>query len=319
MIMYFPMLRWKRGEEIAMSKAPKEWIDQLTPIWMFEKRKDYLTEYGGIKKVWPGRFILDVSTDDISGVDVQLAQVLTDPWVSIAASLYQLPLMSPFLQQAFSSKPVIRISVPDFATAIDPVFHSTMVNQIAQSGLRNIKLILDFHEVTDDHLDQAGQIANFCGMYAVDNVSSIIVSSGVFPKMLDGVLGRHEVKRKDKEFYGAMRHFNSFPFLFSDYATIHPWWRQSETMRSGHTNLRYTHDDYWLVLRDQGKNGDVSRALARLLVASPEYRGQKFSWADNVWYERSATTIPPLTGAGNAAMHVSEFIHHHIAQVLAYG
>ncbi|WP_029936256.1 beta family protein [Thiomicrospira pelophila] len=314
--MYFPMLRWKKGEEIAMSKAPQDWSSRVSPIWMFEERKDYLSEYTGIKNVWSGKFIFDVSSDDIADVNVELTQVLMDPLASVAVSLNQLPLMTPSLIQSFSKKPVLKIGVENFDTAINSTFHSDQVNKIRQSTLRNITLILDFYEVKEQYIDSALEIAKFCKLYALDNVSSIILSSGFFPKLLDGILGRYEVKRKDREFYDEMVRLAPFPFLYSDYATIHPWWRQSDTMRSGHTNLKYAHDDYWLVLRDQGKGGDVSHALASLLVASPEYRSENFSWADKVWHDRSLT--PPLTGPGNSSMHVSEFIHHHIAQVLAF-
>ena len=162
------------------------------------------------------------------------------------------------------------------------------------------------------------QIATIVSAYhQLEGVSSIIISSGIFPKMLAGIIGRRNIERIDKKFYLIMKEEVAMPLLYSDYATINPWWRQEGIMRSSHSNVRYTHDDYWVVIRESGRDGNTSHILAQLLISYPEFRGENFSWADDIWHKRGQVT--PEVGPGNSTNHVSEFIHHHIAQVLKSG
>ena len=81
--------------------------------------------------------------------------------------------------------------------------------------------------------------------------------------------------------------------------------------------LIYTLDDDWLVLREKGREGQVSIDLATILVNDPDFRGTQFSWADQICSARARGG--PNTRPGNTTNHAAESVHHHLAQVIKRG
>jgi hypothetical protein len=180
---------------------------------------------------------------------------------------------------------------------------------------RMLTVQLDFGHISEEDLGRAGECAAAIQELYDIGAHDIVVSAGCFPIMLEGYIGVEYITRFDKRFFLELSGHLSFGVTYSDYGALSPNWQPVENMRTGHANIRYTHDDYWLVLRQKGKDRESLYELTQLLVMQDEFRGAEFSWADNVWSQRSEREIGP----GGPREHTSEHIHHHIAQVLSYG
>ena len=103
---------------------------------------------------------------------------------------------------------------------------------------------------------------------------------------------------------------------FGDYGIAHPIMAELDprTMVMS-ANLRYTADDYWLVLkkRNVNKHGysqfiDICRDLVKL----QEYSGRSFSWGD----QQIADYAAGNGGPGNAQMWRKIGTNHHLTKTI---
>ncbi|WP_331344234.1 beta family protein [Cellvibrio sp. UBA7661] len=318
--MYYPNLRWKQGEIKALENAPDEWISTVCPIWIIENPQGVLVDAAlGIASVWSGDQILDMSRVDIEDIEEDLYTAVESTNLPFAILPQSVPHLTKNLLKAFSKRPCFRVACPpSLEETLEVERHTKNIDQIkAFAENQNLIVIIDFGFVTTHFVDESKRLAEIVEMYSTNLKRQIIVSGGSFPSTLQDVQGARPIARIEKNLYTEISANISTTIQYSDYATLSPDWSQSEILRSNHINIRYTHDDHWLVLRQRGKDAAAIYELTQLLVLQDEYRGAEFSWADDIWKKRSEE--PPQTGPGNSTFHVSEFIHHHIAQVVKYG
>lgn len=318
--MYYPNLRWKQGEIRALENAPSDWADKICPIWIVENPQEGLVDAAlGIVSLWSGEQILDMSRADIEEIEDDLYIAALSTQIPFCIAPLSLPHMSVTLRDVFKSHPCFRIAISSsLEEALDLNVHQENLKHIIQFiDNSELKVILDFGTVGERYVAEANRLAKIVDVYISSGVKTLIVSGGSFPKTLQEVQGVEHIIRYEKRLYNGLSEKISHPINYSDYATLSPDWSQSEIMRSKHINIRYTHDDYWVVLRQLGKDKAAIYELTKLLVLQNEFRGEDFSWADKVWAQRAEE--PPLVGPGNSTFHVSEFIHHHIAQVIIFG
>lgn len=318
--MYYPNLRWKQGEVKALENAPDTWIDKVCPIWIIENPQGALIDAAlGIASVWSGDQILDMSRVDIEDIEDDLLIAVESTHLPFAILPQSLPHLNKDLLAAFSGRPCFRVACPpSLEDIVDIEQHIKNIDQIKTFAAHpKLMVIIDFGLVTTHFIDESKRLAEIIEMYSQHTPQPVIVSGGSFPSMLQDIHGVRPINRIEKNLYATLSGNISTKIQYSDYATLSPDWNQSEIMRSNHINIRYTHDDYWLVLRQKGKDAAAIYELTQLLVMQDEFRGPEFSWADEVWQKRSEE--PPQVGPGNSTFHVSEFIHHHIAQVVKYG
>jgi hypothetical protein len=152
------------------------------------------------------------------------------------------------------------------------------------------------------------------------NGAIVYFASGFFPTAFSSIgTGFGEHPRLDKALWISIQ--NNIPDVgFADYTIVSPDWKKSGGGGAVPTLLRYTYDEYWVIGRDRGP--DVSYSLADLLVnVRQEYKGNTYSWADGVWWERSEADLTVAKnkrsiGPGNATFHIAEAIQHHIMFVM---
>lgn len=318
--LYYPNLRWKQGEIKALENRPAEWVKQVCPVWIVENPHQGLVDAAlGIESLWNGEQILDMSRVDIEDIEDDLLEAVTSSYLRFAISPNALTHLKPELRTIFDQNPCFRIACPlSLHEALDAELHDKYLSQISQfCHNQKLRVIIDFGNVGPRFISSSSELASIVEMYLKSGVKNLIISGGSFPKTLEGKLGVEHIIRFEKKLFDSLNEVIAGQLFFSDYCTLSPDWSQSDIMRSKHINIRYTHDDYWVVLRQQGKDKAAICELTQLLVLQPEFRGSQFSWADNTWSLRAEE--PPKVGPGNSTNHVSEFIHHHIAQVLAYG
>jgi Beta protein len=103
--------------------------------------------------------------------------------------------------------------------------------------------------------------------------------------------------------------------LFGDYGISHPTPAELDprTMRMS-ASIRYTTDDSWLVLKGRNVRQfgfDQYFALAKELVALPDYSGENFSWGDRF----VALCARGAAGPGNATTWRKVGTNHHLTLV----
>lgn len=318
--MYYPNLRWKQGEVKALENRPMVWEEQVCPIWIVENPQQGLVDTAlGIESLWSGEQILDMSRVDIEDIEDDLLEAVTSSDLDFAISPKALSHLNPELRAIFDMSPCFRVACPSsLHDTLDKSLHDEHLGYISQfCQNKKLRVIIDFGNIGERYISSSSELVSIIEMYQNAGVNNLIVSGGSFPKTLEGILGVEHITRFEKKLFDILNESLKGKLFYSDYATLSPDWNQSEIMRSKHINIRYTHDNYWVVLRQQGKDRAAIYELTQLLVLQTEFRGPQFSWADNVWFMRAEE--PPKVGPGNSTFHVSEFIHHHIAQVVQYG
>jgi len=149
-----------------------------------------------------------------------------------------------------------------------------------------------------------------------------IFLSGSFPKNLTGFkLGVSNHARSDWATWKQL--FSSKPFkkipLFGDYTIQHPLYAAPPKRSNVSASIRYTTDDYWLILRGEslsnpkGPKHKQYGAHAAFLIGRPEYCGSSFSTGDNhinaVAIERKTTGAVKHPGIPKTWLTVG-FSHH---------
>lgn len=318
--MYYPYLRWKQGEMKALENEPGDWNSMMCPLWIVEAPKEELVDAVlGMVSLWSGNQILDMSRVEVKSVEDELFIATSSTDIPFAIQPKTLRYLRHDLRELFVKEPCFRIACfNSIEEATNEDFHNEQLEHIRPFVENHkLKVIIDWGVVEERHVTKSSSLAKIVNLYLNAGVNEVIVSGGSFPTMLQDVLGVEYITRFEKQLFDNLADELSDPIAYSDYATLSPDWSYSGVLRSNHINIRYTYDDYWLVLRQPGKNKEAIYELTQLLVPQKEFRGGKFSWADDIWEKRAAE--PPLVGPGNSTFHVSEFIHHHIAQVLRFG
>lgn len=152
------------------------------------------------------------------------------------------------------------------------------------------------------------------------SLRSLTLAGGAFPQALGGyAVGVHSIPRTDWLIYNAVR-ASALPRVptFGDYATVHPVLGDIDpVLMNPSASVRYTREDYWLVLRGQGVKtpggGKYTQFLthATTLVAHHAYCGAGFSAADQEISDIAAGTATP----GNLETWVRIAVNHHLTFV----
>lgn len=153
--------------------------------------------------------------------------------------------------------------------------------------------------------------------------ASTTLALGAFPSSLTDVVKPGEVgriPRLDLKIWKDIAARARVSPAFGDYGIGHPLVAQGATFAPA-PQIRYTAPDEWIVLRGvKGLRRGASQFydICAQLVQMPEYRGEDFSWGDELIAKaaRSATGLSEV-GPGNATTWRSIGTSHHLAQVVA--
>ena len=152
---------------------------------------------------------------------------------------------------------------------------------------------------------------------------NFIVASGAFPPDLSDLEKnrQHTIERLDwiswRDQATAMPPVTRLP-IYSDYTIQHPQYRERQGPQNYSASIRYTANDYWVVMRGEGvlnKDGPGTAqwpANALLLCERPEYCGEAFSDGDRYIREQSVQCERP----GNAITWLQAGINHHMTFVV---
>lgn len=150
--------------------------------------------------------------------------------------------------------------------------------------------------------------------------NTVTVTGGSFPPDLSHLqVGEHLVPRIEWQLWKVIagsRRTSRIP-LFGDYAILHPFVRSNFPGMNISASIRYTTDDYWVIMRGEGlrnKGGagyDQYPANAELLIQRQEYCGAEFSYGDRYIFERPLKRKNP----GTPTTWIAAGVNHHLTFV----
>ncbi len=160
------------------------------------------------------------------------------------------------------------------------------------------------------------------GLPSLHQWRTFTVASGAFPKDLRGFqVGQHVLARSDWHNWrdgvtnsGALSRLPSF----SDYTIQHPIFGEPPEFPNTSASVRYTHYDYWVIMRgeglrnDNGPGFDQYPANALLLCERDEFCGAAFSYGDAYIHGIAEQT----TQTGGLKTWLRAGINHHMTLVV---
>ncbi len=327
-VCYVPNLKWKRGEQIALSKLSDTIKDTILPVTCLMS-KNYDSIIGAYKRHWPSReFILDFHRDS----------KMLDAEKIIA--------IDKFTQAGLS-----------FILAVNPLTSKSVVAKVKSIVLR-IDAGLDFDKVVKPFIDSCGIMANNIDIiidapWLLNYSNSIpvitklisdvilkvsdyekgkkqkfrrlIFAGSSFPETLSGLkpLSVTSIKRIEWEVWQSLLKTNK-RIIFGDYGSDDPYEIEIDPTK-GVTiipTIRYTHDNSWYIIRgklnrDNKFDFPQFHQLSKILVKEKFYCGARHCWGDN---EINSCANTACTGVrncnhGNLESWVKIAINHHISFV----
>jgi hypothetical protein len=183
----------------------------------------------------------------------------------------------------------------------------------------DIDLIIDYGIIEDD-------LNILTNIYTqIPNITSwrtLTFASGAFPQDLSGIKpGQHTFDRDDWNYWlnnMFSRNSQRIP-TYSDYTIQHPIFAEVDIPYNTSASIRYTSDNYWVIMRGEGLRNEGGPgyaqypANAQLLMSRNEFCDADFSYSDHYIAERGNN----LHGnTGNPETWIRAGINHHIAFVV---
>jgi hypothetical protein len=158
---------------------------------------------------------------------------------------------------------------------------------------------------------------------------SLTVSSGAFPKDLSELEPNRQHQLKRVDWLTWQEQVVTAPPLkrrpsFSDYTIQHPIYSEPPERANFSASIRYTADNYWVIMRGEGLRQKGSPgpsqwpANAQLLIERSGFCGKDFSYGDGYIFAGSLEIVKPANKMkpGNAEAWLRAGINHHVAFVL---
>ncbi|MFD2968545.1 beta family protein [Sphingobacterium bambusae] len=331
---YYPILLSKSGELVALKNIFDEVKGGVSPII----------------QVLPGTDskVLDFARDHWSEKNYEL--------------LIDFSLFKPFDEEKIANLidgllligvnaiPVISIdSDPRYLTMINKLKSTFMIDRVAIRLISNngdflkinenieslltdvwlerpeVLLILDFGLINKGNTDYFTTIATkiIPSLHAVEDFSSIIISSGSFPENLTNFLPSpnfYLIERYEWTFWKNLKSTSEYSHLisYSDYGTKNPVYVDANF--AGTCSVKYTLEESYLIYRGEKSNNHPNGHgqfidFANSLILSPEYSGETFSWGDGRVMEiaREKGKKDPKPGSLESWVQISQ--NHHISLI----
>jgi hypothetical protein len=342
---YFPVLRWKGAERLALLKLDANIRTHITPIIEFvprefEKPKPLAALLGDKAK----QIVLNWGWKDLFFVDFSLlgerleAQAVA-PFVT-AANRHQLQAGFVIgLRASASFRSAIRIVLESSDREIilrvnayelrQIGFQRVLYNLLGEFGRHpsDVHFILDF-QVIGDHPPSLAGLFNI--IPAVNEWRSFTVLGGAFPKDLAHLEKnrQHVLPRNDWLIWRDYTELKPKRIpSFGDYGIQHGLFEEHEgKFMNFSASIRYTSDDFWVIMRgesvqnEDGPGYEQWPAWAQLLCEREEYCGPQFSFGDayiHTMSQQCLKTGSPKDWLAAGFNHHITFVVHQIHEFFA--
>lgn len=327
-IPYIPILKWKQGEQIAISKLEDSIKDTIIPLSCLMSN-DITSSIRTFTKHWPCRaFMLDFHSKSKVN-DSKKIEFFDEfekagfPFIPVTNPLTSLPVIAK--AKSLNRGLAIRVDAKlDFQKVVQPYLSSCGFSP------ENIDLIIDAPWLVKfrDDCSLAKKIIlpmiDECYKYAKKNGNfrRLIFSGSSFPEMLSK-LSAYSITRLSRTEWKIWIDLCSTyeNLLFGDYGIDDP---NDLDLSGGATiipTIRYTHDSNWYIIRgkhDVNNPYDYSQfhKLSSMVVSNKIYSGLSYSWGDekiNACAKKSCTSIN--CNHGHPGEWVKIGLNHHITYV----
>lgn len=351
MTSYRPILRFKRGEQTALSNLFEGQKASTKPILNLTAHSYSPPEGSTVDKAFDLNIIQDANRLNAAWADYYAAVDLgdIDPDARCEGGIH--PLRKFFDQIASSDEkakvsPVIRLSNDaDYISSVasicsefkvGPVFRLTPddladpdISEVISELLAEFRLsaadsemIVDMSYITTTGRSIITAKGALSAVPFTADWASLILVAGSFPENLSGFsVGTHTVDRHEWSVWIANRKAADRDVLYGDYATIHPIPVDEEldprTMNPT-ASARYTHENTWILLRGQGTRTRGGPGFSQFydhadkLCKMAQYRGEPFSYGD----KKIARINRREDSQGNLETWVTVGVNHHIAEIV---
>lgn len=217
--------------------------------------------------------------------------------------------------------PVFRMTPDDLA---DPDIDDVVRNMLNDCGVAasDAEFVVDMSYIETTGRSVITARGALAAVPFVRQWSALTLVAGSFPENLSGfVVGTHTLERHEWAVWLANRTVMDREVKYGDYATIHPISVEDgldpKTMNPT-ASVRYTFENTWILLRGQGtrtRNGlGFGQFLghADAIVGMPQYRGQQFSYGDG----KIMRIHQRADTQGNLETWVTIGVNHHIAELV---
>lgn len=339
---YVPILRWKQAEWLALRYVESEDRDRMTPLveitprsvaprtrrptvrQMLQKNaQDMAESWGGSPLFVDFRHVGHLPECDGLHPFVYLAQEARTYRVSL------IPVTSlgspPAYQSAVASiveedrrGVCIRLFRPQLAQPTLRRDLSELLSRLSV-GCSQADLVLDCEHVEGcrpDFITSVGSVPRLCEW------RTLTLASGAFPLDLTAfTVGEHTLARLDwRGWCRVIRDAGSRERRpsYGDYTIQHAIYREPPERPNFSASIRYTADDYWVIMRGEGVFHDGSPgfpqwpANAQMLCARREFSGQDFSYGGRYIWGMSQQTAQ----TGSAETWLRAGINHHLVFVV---
>lgn len=327
---YVPVIRWKRGEQVALrelstedkstirpliellpnnfveKKKPKNVVDQITKSWgknpfLLDLRYvQDLSRSSTVETIFPDAWTHGLTAIPVTGFDRNRDH---QELVKVAAK--------------FSKKEIcIRITPED---VLKESFGSTLESLVSwlQSIPEKVHLMIDYAIYTGSQVSIRKVMATIPNS---NTWKSVIISASTFPQDLRDLEKnrRHELRRND--WIDWRDYVLSDPQrkpTYSDYTIQHGIHIPLNIRPQYSASIRYAHDECWIIMRgesvfkDGGPGFGQWPAIAQLVSEQDEFCGEDFSYGDKYIYEMGRQS----ENSGSAETWIRAGINHHLVFV----
>lgn len=348
---YVPILKWKRAEQGALKALNENQKKNITPLIQFvmpkskpsEEIEEVITKFEQQLPQLP-KNIIDTWGISPIFIDVSLlytTSLKTESINSILISGYKLggffvPVIHLNDDQKIKdaacsvakktrSGICLRLICPDF-------FDLTKLNQDISNLLssntllvKNVDLLVDIKELEDNNGNK--YIKYFELSQDILNLTkwrTFIFASGSFPKNLsqckideENLIPRIDWKHWKEQINS--KKMKRKP-AFADYTIQYPIYEEAYQFYYPTSSIKYTLEDYWLIMKGQRQKFGQYLAHAATLATDSRFFGEKFSEGDKYITEKANhfpvyMKNPSVKGTGNTETWLKAVINHHLVLV----
>ncbi|WP_434132132.1 beta family protein [Sporomusa sphaeroides] len=327
--MYYPLLRWKEGEQGALENLSLPTCRNITPIIDFPINCDFSARRvqnfcdAAVECIQSMPFYLDMG-DLPCNEHIGEHPALTLIRNVRESNLAMIPIVRPdndnafltAIQQALSQRLVSKVAVRVFEEEGVMPNHQTVrtILDTVGAAIEDSDLILDLKEIDGRTEDQVREVSWIIGDLG-NSYRNTIMLAGSIP----GDLWNHisedslgSVPRHEWQLWTRARQNRGLRHIqYGDYTTVQVF--LMDTPFQGSPRIKYTLDSSWVIARGhRPRSGENQRqTLARRICQIPEFRGSNYSYGD----ERIHGCANGEWGPGNGGQWVTIDVNQHLTFV----
>ncbi|WP_072008607.1 beta family protein [Hymenobacter sp. IS2118] len=343
-MLYYPLLRTKKGELNALSTLKHSSIPHVRPILQIPPPE---LDMAGIPTAPSGEFVTKIANTvqpilaynspftcflDISPAGLN-HDLITDLLFSIAkvggtphpvfkltgsesyAQLYKKLIGNP-------KEAIIRITLNEMSSSLMKAVRTAL--EAYQLEASKTLILLDMGDISDQNLPitlYEGATVGAINQLLRLQVAGVILASGALPMDIQSLPKWKLVPsvRREIDVFRNVRAGAEYNVQFSDYATGNII-KEPTPSRQGSPKIRYTFPNEYGIVKGE-KTGRTPNTMAeqfhrlsQFIVKRPDYSGPAFSWGDEFIYQASKEGSHPR---GNATTWVAVNTSHHIELVVS--